>query len=196
MELARKRLASPACFYADSDPEEAGAVASDAPGDAPLVRGNGPACRRAIRAKLASEIDGCERDCLGEAVEWRDVGLYALSGLFYAADFANWALNSLNATAIPGFPSPRFADLEKAADFVCSQRESALGATQPAHSFTGSSKLPHRCFEINYQVELFKLYGIPDDGRITYVDTIDGHDVEWTLGAHLHRHAWNGSNEL
>lgn len=196
MELARQRLASPACFASDSDPEAAGAVASDAADEAPLVRGNGPACRRAIRANLERELAGCEGDCLGEAVQWRDVGLYALSGLFYAADFANWALHSLNSSTIPGFPSPRFADLETAADFVCSQRESDLSAARPAHSYTGSSKLPHRCFEINYQVELFKVYGIPDDRRITYVDTIDGHDVEWTLGAHLHRRAWNGSNEL
>ena len=44
----------------------------------------------------------------------------------------------------------------------------SLQGLRPRHPFTGAAKLPHRCFEINYQIELFKLYGIPDDARITY----------------------------
>jgi len=179
MEKARQRLAPPACFLSDSAeaPSEGGA------------RGDAKACRAAIREGLVRQHAACEQagegPCLGEAIEWQGVPLLALSGLFYAADFADWVLRSVAGTKIEGFPAPRFADLEKAADVVCAQTEGALHAVTPPHAFTGAKKLPHRCFEINYQVELFKLYRVPDDGRITYVNDLNGQDVEWTLGAHL-----------
>ena len=51
--------------------------------------------------------------------------------MFYAADFADWALRTA-AQEIPGYPSPRYADLEAAADFLCRQSEAALLATTPA----------------------------------------------------------------
>ena len=54
-----------------------------------------------------------------------------LCGRFYAADFADWVLRAKAETQIAGFPAPRFADLEAAADVVCAQTEEALRAVTP-----------------------------------------------------------------
>ena len=41
-------------------------------------------------------------------------------------------------TKIEGFPAPRFADLEAAADVVCAQTEDALRAVSPQSAPRGS----------------------------------------------------------
>merc|ERR1712192_143328 len=52
----------------------------------------------------------------------------------------------------------------------------------------------HRCFEMNYIIALLSFgYGFPDNVRaFHFVNDIDGHDVEWSLGAFLYAKSQGG----
>jgi len=58
---------------------------------------------------------------------------------------------------------------------------------------------PYRCFQANYILVLLEdMYGFRTDGRsITFLLDVDGEDLEWPLGALLHRRAQgSGKKEL
>merc|ERR1712007_337192 len=90
------------------------------------------------------------------------------------------------------YEHPTIPELRTMADILCSAAWASINASSSSemskHKFTPPHKAPHRCFEINYIIELLSYgYGFPDNVRaFRIVDTVDGSSVEWTLGAFLY----------
>jgi len=135
---------------------------------------------------------------------------FLISGFVFVADFTRWwlehpgvlpkpsedlladereILSALgNATA---FTSPTIAELKAAVAVLCASPWSNVSnsAANPStrHRYSPISKVPHRCFELNYIITLLSHgYGFPEGSRpFQFVDAIAGREVEWTLGAFL-----------
>lgn len=182
-------------------------------------KGEADACRKLIREMLQTQVLACQekRDnngpCLGdlgeEAVAVRaisgDVDFYAVAGMTYVVDFIRWWSDLFysdhsEATApfLNSYPRPSLAALEKAVDVLCAGDYKAVADRTAdkklAHSFTGFDNAPYRCFQANYILVLLQdKYGFASTGQtISFLLDVDGEDLEWPLGALLHRRAASG----
>jgi hypothetical protein len=108
----------------------------------------------------------------------------AMSMFFFALD----TLRELSGYAPlqEQWPTPTLQELHTALHGMCS-RPWNDDMQYAQHSFTRPAILPHRCLEAVYLVTLLKDgYGFDPEARdITYTFTIDGSEVEWTLGMAL-----------
>lgn len=181
--------------------------------------GDASSCRDLIRDLVISQSNACKtsieatKPCLGDlSAEPRavqaiggKVDFYAVAGMTYVVDFVRWWLE-FNPTAsgarsfLESYPRPSLTELAVAVDIMCSgEYKDVADRTadkQQAHSFTGFDNAPYRCFQANYILVLLQeMYGFSPDGRsITFLLDVDGEDLEWPLGALLHRRMTEGAS--
>lgn len=211
----RRAVANPCSFYGFRED-----------GEAWRGTGHAAMCEEAIAALLSEDKKSCVAsvgaaaagdaapECLGDSPVPTPHGpastarFFLISGYLYVTDFARWWLeqpgvrtSSLQVLREPGaFATPSIAELREAAAVVCAEPWDGLSAAalDPArkHRFTGTHKVPHRCFELNYIVALLSVgYGFgPTEKLFRIVEDIDGGEIEWTLGAFLHSLASEGSD--
>ena len=116
-----------------------------------------------------------------------ETNFVAVSGYLYVTDFALHVLNSFSEidqeapqwfpelpmeryveTFRQTFPKPNLESMMGAAEVVCAMPLRIIEGLhkQKRHSFTSTSKLLDRCFEINYIAVLFQMYTIGYHGDI------------------------------
>jgi len=185
--------------------------------------GDAHSCRDLLRDMVKKRSSDCqasadvEKPCLGDLAGEPDavraiqgtVDFYAVAGMTYVVDFIRWWLEfNPTAAAIAGsflkaYPKPSIEEITVAADALCAG-DYKFVADRTAnkelrHAFTGFDNAPYRCFQANYILVLLEdMYGFRTDGRsITFLLDVDGEDLEWPLGALLHRRAQgSGKKEL
>lgn len=133
-----------------------------------------------------------------------------ISGFMFVTDFARWWFERPGSLPEQGgaefgghtelaalvrkgtFERPTLAELRAAAVALCAapwQNVSFVAGENAVvrHRYTAPQKVPHRCFELNYIVVLLSMgYGFQENVRAFHiVDSIEGKDVEWSLGAFL-----------
>lgn len=86
------------------------------------------------------------------------------------------------------WPNPSIDELHHALDGLCAREwHSDMALQEGVHQFSRPAVLPHRCFEAVYMVTLLKDgFGFhPSSRDITFTYTVEGDEVEWTLGMAL-----------
>jgi len=196
-----------------SDGTDSSCYMKGTPVDGRSGTGDGSLCRRLINRLLQQKSQTCRLEsahsepCLGdlsssalEAVQG-SVDFFGVSGLTYVADFARWwaSQQAPNHPATKAFleayPRPTLAELEAVIDLMCagdySWVDKQTQQKSTAHQFTAEDNAPYRCFQANYMLILLReIYGFPKDARkVTFALEASGEDLEWPLGALLHRRA-------
>jgi hypothetical protein len=119
-------------------------------------------------------------------------GKFFAMSLFYFTLDSLRELSNMNAEAHRvlnlSWPNPSIQELADALEGLCSREWVDLEKIQHhAHAYTRPAVLPHRCFESVYLVTLLKDgFGFASESRdITFAYTVDGSEVEWSLGLAL-----------
>lgn len=125
------------------------------------------------------------------------VQFLAMSMYFYAIDCMKVMGASLTPPAaalispvMEAWPTPSLAEIGSAAEPWCATTWEHL-QTLPKHPQTPPEKLPHRCFDVSYMAALLGEKGLGASGGrdITFALSVEGVDVEWTIGAFLDEQA-------
>jgi len=119
-----------------------------------------------------------------------DIKFIAVSGYLYVTDFARHLLIHANNeisynSYLQNYPWPSVNDIEVAAEKICKVAWSSVKDMHESnrHQFTSKTKLPHRCFEMNYIASLLSMYTVPKEERnVWFTDEIGGSEVEWPIG--------------
>ncbi|KAL3784867.1 hypothetical protein HJC23_012470 [Cyclotella cryptica] len=122
-----------------------------------------------------------------------------LRGKFYGMSLYFFTLDCLRELSDPdhpihlSWPTPSIEELSHALDTFCARRwQGDLEEVQhEAHEHTRAEVLPHRCIEAVYMVTLLRDgFGFhPSSRDITFIQHVEGNEVEWSLGLALYEFA-------
>ncbi|KAL3823843.1 hypothetical protein ACHAXA_004115 [Cyclostephanos tholiformis] len=118
-----------------------------------------------------------------------------LRGKFYGISLYFFTLDCLRELSDPdhpihvSWPTPSIEELTHALDAFCARQwQGDLEDVQhEAHEHTRAEVLPHRCLEAVYMVTLLRDgFGFhPTSRDVTFVQWVEGNEVEWSLGMTL-----------
>uniref|UniRef100_A0A7S4K752 Uncharacterized protein n=1 Tax=Odontella aurita TaxID=265563 RepID=A0A7S4K752_9STRA len=165
--------------------------------------GNGRRCMQALGHVMRQNANGdlCTPgqycDILGAHHPRLHGDFFAIGLHYYAFAWAQTVLKDMEERGALGkqrglrqlleAPNPPLHALEEATDVVCSAEYSFLVDMGHANDAMLREKLPHRCMEFCLAVSLLDRFGFsPRENHVHFVDTIQDHKAEWTLGAFLH----------